>query len=312
MCWLKVKKEVFLGRRVLYEKLCWEECHQSNEKKLALLFFSVLFATVNCVAHDYISKVEISNNFTETTCIKTEYLASFSKEPQLHWLAFEVIGFIISALLPQMFTEICTMAGVNPDICKAGGDAIGLLLSLQPGNLRIGKAGSIEWKVSKGASQSYISLKSTNLKDAQLLEKLLLAYSENCAKDFVWKKILLVDLNNMKIDYPDGYPVRYINLQNNTGRDLPWSASIDGTKWFKANKGIQENLGPGLLYNPPSFKPVELRFTDPRIFPYYFNDGIYVKFFNGQTEQVSYLLYTKNYELNWVNGRIQAIVSSKK
>lgn len=281
------------------------------KKKLLLILFPVLLVTANGCAygsfHSVTNSIELSCNTFETTCLKTEYLASFNKEPQLQFLAYEVIGFIISALLPKVFTEICTMAGVNPDICKAGGEAIGLLLTLQPGNLRIGKSGGIEWKVSKGTKQSYISFKSGILKDAQLLEKLLLAYSESCAKDFMWKKILLVDLNKMNIDYPDGYPVRYINFQNNTGSELPWSASIDGTKWFKANASIEQNYGPGLFYTPPAYKPVELRFTDPRIFPYYFNDGIYVKFFDGKQEQIAYLLYAKNYELRRNSGSIQVI-----
>lgn len=281
------------------------------KKKLLLLLFPVLLASANSFAlssfYSANNSIELPCSTFENTCTKTEYLASFNREPQLQFLAYEVIGFIISALLPAAFTEICTMAGVNPDICKAGGEAIGLLLMLQPGNLRVGKTGGIEWKVSKGAKQSYISFKSGILKDAQILEKLLLAYAENCAKDFVWKKILLVDLNKMEIDYPNGYPVRYINLQNNTGSDLPWSASIDGTKWFNANANIQQNYGPGLLYTPPAYKPVELRFTDPRIFPYYFNDGIYVKFFDGKQEQIVYLLYTKKYELRRNSGTLQVI-----
>lgn len=262
-----------------------------------------------------IGRGSISNKFenvsrvsTSAYLVETEYLASMDLRvaPQIEWLAFEVIGFIMSELLPAVFTEICLDLGVNQQICNAGGQAISLLLSLEEGNLHIGQTGEIEWKVSRGKKESFVSFKTKDRLISQRLRQLLLSYSENCAKDLIWEKIVNLDLNNIRINYANNRACRQIQLQNNVSRGLRWAASVDGTQYTFANLPMDFHEGPGLFGDLYPFRPVEIDFSE-KYLPFYFNDGAYVRLTcNGYTQDF-FFRYDKRYVLNRnYDGSIQA------
>lgn len=255
----------------------------------------------------------ISESITPTTSIvnlaETDYLASMDLRlnPQVEWLAFEVIGFIISELLPAVFTEICMDLGGNPQICNAGGQAISFLLSLEEGNLHIGQTGEIEWKVSRGKKESFVSFKTKDRLISQRLRQLMLSYSENCAKDLIWKKIVNLDLSTIHINYANGRAFHKIQLQNNIGRGLQWAASVDGTQYTFSRLPIDFHEGPGLFGDLYPFMPVEIDFSE-RYLPFYFNDGAYVRLVYNGYSQDFFFRYDKRYVLNRnYDGSFQAL-----
>ncbi|MBS1683236.1 MAG: hypothetical protein JSS76_00670 [Bacteroidetes bacterium] len=264
---------------------------------------------VICKGNTYYQYENIKAVTVNVNLIETEYLASVDlrSTPQIEWLAFEVIGFIMSELLPAVFTEICLDLGVNPQICNAGGQAISFLLSLEEGNLHIGQTGEIEWKVSRGKKESFVSFKTKDRLISQRLRQLLLSYSENCAKDLIWKKIVNLDLNNIHINYANDRAFHQIQLQNNIARGLKWAASVDGTQYTFSNLPIDFHEGPGLFGDLYPFRPVEIDFSE-KYLPFYFNDGAYVRLaYNGHTQDF-FFRYDKRYVLNRnYDGNFQAL-----
>jgi hypothetical protein len=272
--------------------------------KNSFLFLLAICFSINSFCNEnktHKKNIVVANN--TTICVETEYLSSFHKEPQLHWLAYEVIGFLVSEFLPSSFTEICIDLGVSADLCNAGAKAISILLSLQPGNLRIGSTGNIEWKVSRGAKQSYVSFKTDNAIHSKKLKQLLVSYSESCAKDLVWAKIIDLNHGDLNLNVATNTPYHHIMVKNNTLQNIPFKLSVDGSKWHSPNKSIQHTPQGGLFELKPRLEPIEISFGDQSL-PFYFNDGVYLSYNDGVTYQITYLRYDTDYDINLTNGRI--------
>ena len=264
--------------------------------------FAPKYTKANCISEKLRLPFAMAHPIAEIDKTAINY-----PEPQFfEELLFEVIGYLLTNSLPDVFTEICTGMGGNPQLCEAGGKALSVLISLSEDGFETGSTKGVGWKVSKGRTESYVSFKCADEAQSHFLEKFLHTYAEECAKDLVWKKIMELDYNKVvHIDPIKNAPYRDFMVRNISNGPLSWYGSLDGSKWRPASAPIPQHFTGGLFDFDP-FSPIRFTFDTERSIPYYFRDGAYIKFFNGREWVVQYFLWGKKYVFEQVNGLVVA------
>jgi hypothetical protein len=214
-----------------------------------------------------------------------------------------VIGFVASQVLSNAVTEVCVEMGGNRNLCEAVVEAISLITSIETGGYRRGRTKAIGWQVAKGKNLSYLTFESEESQTSAIMKKLLAQYAKDCAENFVWQKLMEADPSKLNIDPVNGVLYKRLYVRNYTGSDLIYYGSLNGDKWLQASTGIRTRYTGG-LFDTGDFDPIQFNYKTEPSLPYYFNDGVYIKFFNGNAWTEQYVYWGTKYIFEISNGII--------